>query len=387
MIRRIAFSCLLLPLFLLCGCNGADRLEEELEDALDLLDEEIMSFPQTMKEHYDKVNALTDSLENTSDVNLKLKLYASLIDDYSQLSADTMTIYSEQMLALAGQCKDKDAEVYATMGLCGVAQMKEDFSGSLNRFTSLDPSGASDEAIYNYYLRGESVYYSLFVRAFNAPEDIYLNHHASYYRDKLAQLRSICLQMDSTSFKAQQIRISELRDSERYAEALDLLKSIRHLADTPMRIASWAEFTVKKTGKRFIFLNTHLDNSGKEARRQSVRMIARKLKEINADCLPTVVTGDFNNPADHYIMDAFRGVVDGVRESAPVTDDEYTYTAWDGSGTKVIDHIFSRGFNIKEYRTVTDRSYIGIGNFIIFDTDVPCPYLSDHDPITAVLEL
>ena len=121
MIRRIAFSCLLLPLFLLCGCNGADRLEEELEDALDLLDEEIMRFPQTMKEHYDKVNALTDSLENTSDVNLKLKLYASLIDDYSHLSADTMTIYSEQMLALAGQCKDKDAEVYATMGLCGVA--------------------------------------------------------------------------------------------------------------------------------------------------------------------------------------------------------------------------------------------------------------------------
>ena len=57
MIRRIAFSCLLLPFFLLCGCSGADRLEEELEDALDLLDEEIMRFPQTMKEHYDKVNA------------------------------------------------------------------------------------------------------------------------------------------------------------------------------------------------------------------------------------------------------------------------------------------------------------------------------------------
>ena len=64
------------------------------------------------------------------------------------------------------------------------------------------------------------MYYSLFVRAFNAPEDIYLNHHASYYRDKLAQLRSICLQMDSHSFKAQQIRISELRDSERYVRKM-----------------------------------------------------------------------------------------------------------------------------------------------------------------------
>lgn len=68
MIRRIAFSCLLLPLFLLCGCNGADRLEEELEDALDLLDEEIMRFHQTMKEHYDKVNAsgtYYNALQNT----------------------------------------------------------------------------------------------------------------------------------------------------------------------------------------------------------------------------------------------------------------------------------------------------------------------------------
>lgn len=46
----------------------ADRLEEELEDALDLLDEEIMRFPQTMKEHYDKVNAsgtYYNALQNT----------------------------------------------------------------------------------------------------------------------------------------------------------------------------------------------------------------------------------------------------------------------------------------------------------------------------------
>jgi hypothetical protein len=242
MIRQIAFSCLLLPIFLLCGCNGTDRLEDELEDALNLLDEEIMRFPQTMKVHYDKVNALTDSLENTSDVNLKFKLYTSLIDNYSQLSEDTMAVYSEQMLALARQCKDRDAEVYATMALCAVAQMKEDFSGALNRFESMDPSGASDELVYDYYLRGESVYYSLFIRAFNAPEDVYLNHHATYYRDKLAQLRSMCLQMDSTSFRAHQIRISELRDSERYDESLCLLKSIRNLADNPTRIASWHRY-------------------------------------------------------------------------------------------------------------------------------------------------
>ena len=86
-------------------------------------------------------------------------------------------------------------------------------------------------------------------------------------------------------------------------------------------------------------------------------------------------------------MDPFLDMSDNAREVAPETDDEYTYTAWDGSGAKVIDHIFSRGFAVKSYRTVTDRTYKGVGNFIFFETEVDCPYLSDHDPITAVLEL
>ena len=154
-----------------------------------------------------------------------------------------------------------------------------------------------------------------------------------------------------------------------------------------VRIASWAEFSVNLTGKRFIFLNTHLDNSGFEARKNSIRMILRKLDEINKDGLPVVISGDFNTMSDNFVFDPFIGRFDNAREVAAQTDNEATYTNWDGTGNKIIDHIFCCGFEVNRYRTVNERTYIGTGNFVIFDTDVPCPYLSDHDPITAILEL
>ena len=47
------------------------------------------------------------------------------------------------------------------------------------------------------------------------------------------------------------------------------------------RTATWAFFTVKATGKRFFYVNTHLDNEGSEARKQSIVLICDKMKELN----------------------------------------------------------------------------------------------------------
>jgi endonuclease/exonuclease/phosphatase family metal-dependent hydrolase len=116
-------------------------------------------------------------------------------------------------------------------------------------------------------------------------------------------------------------------------------------------------------------------------------MILRKLDEINKYGLPVVISGDFNTMSDNFVFDPFIGRFDNAREVAAQTDNEATYTNWDGTGNKIIDHIFCCGFDVKRYRTVNERTYIGKGNLVIFDTDVPCPYLSDHDPITAILEL
>lgn len=60
-----------------------------------------------------------------------------------------------------------------------------------------------------------------------------------------------------------------------------------------VRIATWAKFKEKATGKVFMAVNTHFDHVGEEARRQSALLIIRKIKEIVGD-RPAVVTGDFN---------------------------------------------------------------------------------------------
>ena len=60
-----------------------------------------------------------------------------------------------------------------------------------------------------------------------------------------------------------------------------------------VRIATWAKFKDKATGKIFMAVNTHFDHVGEEARRQSALLIIRKIKEIVGE-RPAVVTGDFN---------------------------------------------------------------------------------------------
>ena len=59
------------------------------------------------------------------------------------------------------------------------------------------------------------------------------------------------------------------------------------------RIASWVKLKDKKTGRIFMAVNTHLDHMGKVARRESAKLIMRKIQEIVGDN-PAVVTGDFN---------------------------------------------------------------------------------------------
>lgn len=59
------------------------------------------------------------------------------------------------------------------------------------------------------------------------------------------------------------------------------------------RIASYAKLKDKRTGKVFMAVNTHFDHVGVKARRESAKLIMRKIQEIVGK-RPAVVTGDFN---------------------------------------------------------------------------------------------
>ena len=156
-----------------------------------------------------------------------------------------------------------------------------------------------------------------------------------------------------------------------------------------VRIVSWARFSLAgKPYKKFIVLNTHLDNKSAESRKQSIIKIKNKLKEINPNNLPVVLLGDFNIVATDRIFDVLKPDFVDTRAVAPETDSNPTFTNWgeEGFAGRIIDHVFASGFDILKYRTVNERTYRGKGTFLGFSFDETCPYLSDHDPVTATLE-
>jgi endonuclease/exonuclease/phosphatase family metal-dependent hydrolase len=64
------------------------------------------------------------------------------------------------------------------------------------------------------------------------------------------------------------------------------------------RIVTWGRLRDRRTGLAFVVLNTHFDHLGETARRESARLLLRKVAEIAGPDGPVVVTGDFNTTPD-----------------------------------------------------------------------------------------
>lgn len=136
------------------------------------------------------------------------------------------------------------------------------------------------------------------------------------------------------------------------------------------RTATWAIFTVKETGKKFFYMNTHLDHQSSDARRNSILLICDKIRELNASGYPALLTADFNSSVDDAIFNPLKLIMKDARATSPVTDQSNTYNGW-GTGSGIIDHIFYSGLIPLEYRTIMDR-WEGV------------QYISDHYPISAL---
>jgi endonuclease/exonuclease/phosphatase family metal-dependent hydrolase len=67
------------------------------------------------------------------------------------------------------------------------------------------------------------------------------------------------------------------------------------------RIASWAKLKDKTTGKKLFALNTHFDHIGTIARKESVKLILKKVAELSNGS-PVVVTGDFNAEPESSVV-------------------------------------------------------------------------------------
>lgn len=66
------------------------------------------------------------------------------------------------------------------------------------------------------------------------------------------------------------------------------------------RIATWAKFNDKYTGKVLFFFNTHFDHVGTAAMRNSAYLLKDMVHKI-AGKNPAIITGDFNNTEDSEV--------------------------------------------------------------------------------------
>jgi endonuclease/exonuclease/phosphatase family metal-dependent hydrolase len=144
------------------------------------------------------------------------------------------------------------------------------------------------------------------------------------------------------------------------------------------RIATWAIFQEKASGKRFFFLNTHLDHVGKTARRESALLILKQVSALS-ESLPAIVTGDFNAAPEDEPVRVLTNTGDPrhLTDTYPISPlrygPEWTFHNYGrAKERKRIDYIFIKGnFTVKRTGTLAETL-----NHL---------YPSDHCPIICTL--
>lgn len=167
----------------------------------------------------------------------------------------------------------------------------------------------------------------------------------------------------------------------RTAELELLDKGTFWLSETPDRVSkgwdasyrrtcTWAGFRHKKSGQTCYFFNTHLDNDGKVAREESIKLLVSRMKTINSKRRVSFLTADFNSNVTDACFALLHVYMRDARANAAVSDD---YPSWNGYGASTgrLDHVFFSGDNCtaREFRTL--RGDYGV------------PYISDHYPVAA----
>lgn len=143
------------------------------------------------------------------------------------------------------------------------------------------------------------------------------------------------------------------------------------------RICTYGLFERKNTKEKFWMFNIHFDHKGEKAREMSSKLILKRIKTINKDKYPVILTGDFNSSPDSKpVQILIKKLNDGLTKSEkPFYGPVGTYNSFNNSKeiTKRIDYIFVSDFNVIDYRHIDDK--LKNNNCI-----------SDHYPVMATLK-
>jgi endonuclease/exonuclease/phosphatase family metal-dependent hydrolase len=127
------------------------------------------------------------------------------------------------------------------------------------------------------------------------------------------------------------------------------------------RICTWGKFKSKK-GNNFYVFNVHYDHIGQQAREESSKLVAQKIKEINKENLPVIWMGDFNvqpnNPAYLTVTSNPNWKDARLVSKLPSYGPAGTFTGfdWERMPDGIIDHIFVNGkIEVLRHGILTDN--------------------------------
>jgi endonuclease/exonuclease/phosphatase family metal-dependent hydrolase len=143
------------------------------------------------------------------------------------------------------------------------------------------------------------------------------------------------------------------------------------------RICTWAVFRARGSDPpRFAVFNSHFDNAGVIARRESARVVVSRLGQL--EHFPRLVMADLNASESSDAMTVLRaaGLRDTFRDLYP-DDEAFTYHGFRGRGARSLGKI--------DYILCDERwETLGAG---IVRAGREKRYPSDHFPVTAELRL
>ena len=144
------------------------------------------------------------------------------------------------------------------------------------------------------------------------------------------------------------------------------------------RLVTWARLKDKQTGKVLFVFNTHLDNIGKIARIESMKLIKSYMNAI-ANGFPILLAGDMNStPKSMTYKLAIADKVpmfDAYKVASKKTGVGYTFHKYGLSCTMRLDYVF-----------VSDS--IRVDNITIpKEKKVKGCFMSDHNPVVVTISL
>ncbi len=145
------------------------------------------------------------------------------------------------------------------------------------------------------------------------------------------------------------------------------------------RVCTYGLFLNNKTNQYVWVFNTHFDHMGKEARLESAKLIVKKIREINTQRYPVIVSGDFNSKPDEapaqYMVSQLRN---SRSVSRLVYGDADTWNAFkfNEKPNGCIDYIF-----------VAEDKRVRVSKFATLTDSYDLKYPSDHLPILATINI